>query len=117
VRADDLDDVIYSDDGDTLTYFRKGNPRQAVALPRMPLVEAAFVARDWHGGQFTGLYRLSCGSLDYDTVRDAGNELCAALAKAQVAGKDMLSDEYYGAELAASHLRTASDRISAHLTR
>jgi hypothetical protein len=43
------------------------------------LALAAFVARDYHGGQWTGLYALSCGDYSLDTLNRAGSELSAAI--------------------------------------
>ncbi len=42
------------------------------------LVAAAFVAREWHGGQFTALYKLGCGEwheLQSQDIHDALSEL------------------------------------------
>lgn len=57
------------------------------------LVACAFVAADWHGGQWSTLYRLSCGEdYSYNTVVQAYSELALALAHAPTIADD---DESY----------------------
>ena len=38
--------------------------------PSQAIIEAAFLARDWHGGQASGLYALSCGQWEHLTAAD-----------------------------------------------
>jgi hypothetical protein len=56
--------------------------RNHITNPSSELVSAAFLARDYHSGQFSGLYRLSCGdweALTLDDYRDACSEFQAVL--------------------------------------
>ncbi len=39
----------------------------------------AFVAREWHGGQWSALYALGCGDFSPETVDGAHDELGRAL--------------------------------------
>lgn len=43
--------------------------------PTDGLIAAAFVARDWHGGQASGLYALSCGQWQHLTRDDVAAAL------------------------------------------
>ena len=55
---------------------------QHITNPSDELVSAAFLARDYHGGMGSGLYRLSCGewgALTLDDYRDACCEFQAVL--------------------------------------
>lgn len=42
-------------------------------------LDCVFVARDWHAGQDSSLYRLSCGDYSPDTVSEATNDFEQAL--------------------------------------
>ena len=84
--TNEASDIIYSDDGNTLTYFSKASPSLSRSISRGPVVEAAFLARDWHGGQWSGLYALQCGSFDFVTICRAAREFsaCARQVRAMV---------------------------------
>lgn len=73
--------VTVTDDGaDHLTYART-SPERTLRVYKGNLVYAGFVARDWHGGQWSALYSLGCGNFDYETVCDASRELARALER------------------------------------
>ena len=86
-------DIQTSDDGAYLVYWSKSRPEVAVRVERDAIVSAAFVARDWHGGQWSYLYRLQCGDFSYDTVSGAASELARAIEKHPVT-----NDETYDAD-------------------
>lgn len=48
-------------------------------VSRDSLVGAAFVARDWHAGQFSASYALSCGDFSRETLEGAAADLRATL--------------------------------------
>lgn len=98
--------VFDIDANDRITYSAPGFKQ--LTLYRPDLIEAAFTARDWHGGQWTGLYALSCGSFDYETVCRAANEFEVALRKAAMAGYQADADEIADAENA----RLTLERVS-----
>jgi hypothetical protein len=52
-----------------------------------------FIARDWHGGQWSGLYALNCGDLSDSTLERARWELHHAI---HVLDSAPLSDELSG---------------------
>lgn len=91
-------DIIYSDDGaDHLTYFSKANPEISRRVYRGNIVTAAFIAQVWHGGQWTALYSLGCGSFDYATIERAHAEGCKLLATFDGDMDDpAVNDAYYG---------------------
>ena len=43
-----------------------------ITNPSEELVAAAFLARDYYAGQFSGLYKLQCGVWDALTLQDIG---------------------------------------------
>ena len=80
--------ITVSDAGEVYTYQR-GISRLRVW--KGDLAIAAFVAAEWHGGQWSALYRLSCGDYSHDTIGDAARELRAALGKC---GPDVDDESY-----------------------
>lgn len=89
--------------------------------PSQAIVEAAFLARDWHGGQASGLYALSCGQWEHLTAADyarAAQEFESILEKVEA---DDDYDSMYDAvrslrKLAATltereHIRNAEHRL------
>lgn len=57
-------------------------------MPKSDLVAAAFVARDWHSGQFSALYRLSCADFSFETLQGAESELIQAVQRANVSPEE-----------------------------
>ena len=58
--------------------------------PSQGVIEAAFLARDWHGGQASALYALSCGQWDHltkDNYLDAAEEF-ESIIRSGHAGED-----------------------------
>lgn len=98
-------DIIYSDDGERLTYFSKSHPDLSVSLSRDVVVEAAFLARDWYAGQGDPLYALQCGSFDYNTV----SESCRAFAR--LANQTRARARYRTQDLDVDSLQTAHDAL------
>lgn len=52
--------IKFDRNDDYVTYYRSDGPDQRRVVIYYPdIVSVAFVARDWHGGQGSGLYALS----------------------------------------------------------
>ena len=47
-----------------------------ITNPSEELVAAAFLARDYYAGQFSGLYKLQCGVWDALTLQDYRDACC-----------------------------------------
>jgi hypothetical protein len=75
------DEIQHTETDDHVEY-RNARTGKKLRVSRMGLVAAAFTASDWHGGQWSDLYALSCGAFDYDTVVSAATELARATDKA-----------------------------------
>ena len=104
------DTVVCTDDGDYLTYAREHQPEVSVKVSRDSIVAAAFVARDWHGGQWSALYRLQCGNFDYETIQDAAAELARAIERYPVS-----NDETYDADAIIEANQALADLESVNL--
>lgn len=74
-------------------------------IAKSDLVAAAFVAQSWHGGQFSALYKLTCGDFSYETLRESERELVRALQRANVS-----SEEWVEAQSALDTLQ----RVTSH---
>tara|TARA_R110000868_G_C10890698_1_gene763574 strand:+ start:91 stop:360 length:270 start_codon:yes stop_codon:yes gene_type:complete len=47
-----------------------------ITNPSEELVSAAFLAREYYAGQFSGLYKLQCGEWDALTLQDYRDACC-----------------------------------------
>lgn len=78
-RTRKMSDVIYTDDGLRLTYFRRSKPGVSITVARSPIVEVSRVALEWSQGtpawMASPLYKLGLGNLDYGIVTGAAREL------------------------------------------
>jgi hypothetical protein len=74
------DYVQYTEDAELTTTQRW------LTVPESELAAAAFTAQNWHGGQWSALYRLSCGDYTFATLARAEVELRAAMTAAENSG-------------------------------
>lgn|SRR3989338_8109008 len=100
--------IRWERDGDYLVYTNN-KTWEAVRIWAGNVVEAAFVAREWHTGQNSALYKLGSGHFSLDVLRESRNDLGMAIKKYR--GDD--EEDVVQAQAALYELESAVRKIEA----